>query len=191
MKTNNQHHPHSSIIGLGLLAIGLGISGCGGQSSLESTATSTDPKGASLRPTLIVDAPPASAIRVAEARKAVQPGAEIVITGFVGGRADPFVEGRAALTLADGSVLETCDRRPGDGCPTPWDACCDPPEKIEASVATIQVVDANGQVLKQGLKDIGGIREQVVLTVKGKVAPSSSPEALIVSAEQIHVGATH
>ncbi len=183
----------SKLLVASISCAGLLLAGCGdttarppGADHAENAETSST---TSVFPaSLIVDEAPADALNVAEARKQAQAGSPIVLTGFIGARREPFVDGRAILTLGDTDALTTCDQREDDSCKTPWDACCDPRETIQASIASIQVVDAEGRVLPAGLKGVGGMEELSLLTVEGTVAESSSPEALIVNADQIHVG---
>jgi hypothetical protein len=44
-------------------------------------------------------------------------------------------------------------------------------------------------VLKQDLKGVHGLTELSVVTLTGTVAKSSTPEALIINASQLHVAA--
>ena len=169
---------------------GLSI-GCG-DSEQNQTATPAQPAvpdapKVELPETLIAKNALPDALRVVDARKAVEPGKEIVLTGFIGGRVDPFVDGRAIFTLADSKALTQCDAKPGDGCKTPWDACCDDSDIIKTSIASIQVVDSDGLVLKRNTEGFSGIVSGSTVSVKGKVAPGSTAGALIVNAEQIHV----
>ena len=157
--------------------------GCGNQESPQPPASSTVP----LPQSLIAAAAPANAVGVVEARKNVEPGARIVITGYIGGRVDPFVDNRAAFTLADAKALVRCDANPDDHCKTPWDACCETHEKLKTSIATVQAVDDGGLVLKQTLKGFGGIKPGSYVTVQGKVAPGATSDALVINAEKIHL----
>ena len=171
-------------------ALALLTSGCGDtekpQAAAPSVPVTPETPPVELPATLIAEETPADAVGVVEARKSVEPGKEIVLTGFVGGRANPFVDDRAIFTLAD-SKLVRCDARPGDECETPWDACCDEPGKIKASIASIQVVDGEGRVLKRPLEGFGRIAAGSTVTVKGTIAAGSSADSLVVNAGQIHV----
>jgi hypothetical protein len=126
------------------------------------------------------------AIPVKTAREQNEPGNILILEGFVGGRENPFVEGRAIFVLGDDS-LETCDKVPGDDCPTPWDACCEDPKNIQAAIITIQVVDENNAVLKGTLEGAGGIKAGSRLKIKGQVDKNSSPEAMIFNAQTIKI----
>lgn len=166
-------------------ALALLVNGCG--NSEKQPAAAPAAPAVELPETLIAKEPLPAAVGVVEARKSVEAGKEIVLTGFIGSRENPFVDDRAIFTLADSKTLTQCDAVPGDGCPTPWDACCDEPEKIKTSIASIQVVDSEGMVLKGKLEGFGGITAGSTVTVKGQIAPGSTAGALVVNAEQIHV----
>jgi hypothetical protein len=168
--------------------------GCGDSEQKQTVAPATPKTPAApkappveLPETLLAKEALPDAMGVVAARKEVEPGKEIVLTGFIGARREPFVDGRAIFTLADSKALTQCDAIPGDGCKTPWDACCDAPEKVKASIASIQVVDGDGMVLKRKLEGFGGIASGSTVSVKGKIAPGSNADVLIVNAEQIHV----
>jgi len=103
------------------------------------------------------------------------------------GRKEPFIDGRALVVLGDPAVITSCDLRPGDNCPTPWDVCCDDHGDIKASTATIQILDSNGKPLKQGLKGVSGIKELSNIIVTGTIAEGSNTDNLLVNATGIFV----
>ncbi len=125
---------------------------------------------------------------IATARTTVKPGDEITLSGKIMGTANPFVDGRAVFILGDPNVLTACNETPGDNCETPWDACCDSPEDKKRGIATIQVLDAGGRILKETIEGTAGIEKLAAVTVTGKVAEGSSPDLLIVNAEAIRAG---
>lgn len=118
-------------------------------------------------------------------RATAKPGDEITVRGKIMGNANPFVDGRAAFILGDPEVLTACNERPGDNCDTPWDNCCDSPEDKKRGTATLQIVDANGRVLKEPLEGVAGIKKLANLTVTGIVAEGSSRDLLIINAKAI------
>ena len=122
-------------------------------------------------------------------RTTVKPGDSVVVSGRIMGRDNPFVEGRAAFVLGDPSVLQACNDKPGDNCETPWDTCCNTNEEKAVGTATVQLVGADGRVLKQGLKGQHGLTELSKVTVTGTIDKASSAEALIINATQLHVQA--
>lgn len=115
------------------------------------------------------------------------PGREIVVSGEIMGRSEPFIDGRAMVVLGDPTKITPCNRIPGDLCPTPWDNCCDDPDVLKKSVATIQFLDEEGKVLKTGLKGFKGIKELSYLTIKGEIAEGSNPNNLLISADSFHI----
>lgn len=130
---------------------------------------------------------PDEALSITEIRKDITPGKKITMKGKVMGRKDPFVEGRAILILGDPAIITSCDLREGDTCTTPWDVCCDDADDIKNSVATIQVLDANGKLLKQGLKGFQGIKELSHLVITGTIAEGSNKDNLLINATGIFV----
>lgn len=136
---------------------------------------------------LIVDSEPSDAIGIFEAQDAAKAGEQITVTGKVMGRRDPFVEGTAMFILGDPNQITSCDQIAGDNCSMPWDVCCDDPEVIKQSVATIQAVDVNGKLIKQGFKGVAGITELSKLVVTGTVADGSNADNLIINATNIYV----
>jgi hypothetical protein len=121
-------------------------------------------------------------------RATAKPGDEITVSGKIMGNAKPFVDGRAAFILGDPEVLTPCNLDPSDKCTTPWDACCDSPEDKKRGIATIQVVGADGRVLKEPVEGVGGLVNLTTVTVTGKVAEGSSTDVLIINAQAIRSG---
>lgn len=154
----------------------------------EKTAQSPS-EGNALEAVLLSEKP-SDALSVADAFANPTPGTAVTITGEVMGRMEPFIENRAMLVLGDPTKITPCNRNHDDGCQTPWDVCCDDPEVIKISVATIQILGEDGRPLKQGLKGLGGIQELTTLTVVGEVAEGSNAENLLINASGIHVGET-
>lgn len=120
-------------------------------------------------------------------RTSAKPGDEITLTGRIMGNSKPFVEGRAAFIIADTGILTACSDKPGDNCDTPWDACCNTKEEKKIALATIQIVDAEGRVLKEEIEDQSGLKKLGNVTVTGKVAEGSSADSLVVNATAIRV----
>lgn len=152
----------------------------------ETPDETSDPQASN--PTIeqtFVESEPTEAISVIEARKNVEPGSTITVTGRIAGAKEPFSSDYATFILADGT-LETCERIPGDSCPTPWDACCADPKTIAASRLSVQVVGEDGRPLGQSLKEVKGMKELDGITVTGTVAEGSSEENLIINASEIY-----
>lgn len=169
---------------LSILISALALSSCGKPKTGATTeaatpAVSTDP--------WFTATAPSNPSPIHLLRQSAKPGDIITLTGKILGREKPFVDDRAAFILGDPTALKPCNEIPGDACTTPWDVCCESAEDKLANTATIQLVDEKGRVLKQGLKGVQGLKELSEVTLVGTVAPSSSPEALIVNATSIHI----
>lgn len=146
----------------------------------EATATATMPAG------LMLEKAPDGPLEVAAAKQSAKEGDEIVIRGRIGGGKHPFVNNRAMFQLVDSSV-PTCDEKGSDGCPTPWDYCCEPKDQVAAKSATVQVTDAEGKPLALNLDMPDGLQPQDTVIVKGKVAKKPNEATMIVTAAGIYV----
>jgi hypothetical protein len=165
-----------------LLACVIFIAGCGEK-------THTDGQTAEIPAVFVSSVPAGTPVPIPEARSRFKPGDDVVLSGLVMGTLYPFVEGRGVFVIGDEEILNPCDTRPGDSCPTPWDVCCDPAESRIRGTATIQILDADGEPLRRGVKGIKGLTELSRVTVAGTVAGQSTPEAFIVNATAVHVTA--
>jgi hypothetical protein len=128
-----------------------------------------------------------AATSIKAAHGTAKPGEEVTLTGVVMGSEKPFVEGRAAFILGDPAELSACNLKPGDQCETPWDVCCETREDILGATVTVQILTPEGRVLAAELEGTGGLAKLAKLTVTGKVAESSAPEAVVINASAIRV----
>ncbi|MBD5777994.1 hypothetical protein IEN85_00610 [Pelagicoccus sp. NFK12] len=164
-----------------LLACGIALISC--SSDLD---TSADTGNAPQLTSVILDTAPSGAMSVEEARQKAVPGQPIVVTGQIGAAHDPFAASYASFILGD-KALDFCNERPGDNCGSPWDACCEPKEKITALRASVQVLE-NGEPVSGSLKGVGGLTELDEVIVAGVVDPASTPQNLIINASGIYRG---
>jgi hypothetical protein len=134
---------------------------------------------------LMLASAPAEASELKAIKGSARVGDEVVVRGVIGGRRDPLASNRAILTLVDVEI-ETCDKLPGDSCPTPWDACCVDQETITAGSATVQVVGSDGRPLKIGLQGHNGIQPLREIVVVGKVR-GTDDKNLVIDAKGIYV----
>lgn len=152
----------------------------------ETTAAAPPASGPSAALSAILAAAPAGEPKpIHLIRATAKPGDEITVSGKIMGNEKPFVEGRSAFILGDPAVLTPCNEDPADKCTTPWDVCCDSPEDKKRGIATIQVVGADGRVLKESVEGVGGLINLATVTVSGKVAAGSSADLLIINAQAI------
>ncbi len=171
-----------------VLVVTAGIAvGCGQNSGPTGVQGKGGPKGdpaaADDGKKYLLDAEPAGAKGVLEARKQAKAGDEVVLVGRIAGSKKPFVEGRASFSVTDLSI-KPCE--PDEGCPTPWDCCCVPKEELLPATAQVRFVGGDGKTLNVGAKELLGVRELAVVVVKGK-ADRDDKGNLTVVASALHV----
>lgn len=154
------------------------LAGCGGDSS-EPEAATTPAADA----TYLATVEPSGARDVIQARESAKDGDEVTVVGRIGGSVDPWIDGRAAFTIVDPS-LKACSDIPGDGCPTPWDYCCE--ASIGESSATVKVVDEKGDLVKADARELLNVKELDTVVVQGK-AQRDEAGNLTVLAERVYV----
>jgi hypothetical protein len=171
------------------------VAGCDGgkQEGTAPTPGSTqappDAAGALPDAVRVAKAPAGTAVAVGTLKKSAKEGDEVVLRGIVGGAVDPFVGGRAVMTVADPTAIVHCAAMDmgKDGCKTPWDYCCTPREELLANTATVRVAGPDGKPLNAGLKGWKGIEPLKTVVVKGVVGPRPDPAVLVVDAKEIFV----
>lgn len=174
------------LIRLTLLTIcSLALFSCSGETGGEGSVAEAPADPAHFPDLFLAKAPAGEPVSVLEARQSAQPGEMIVVTGKIAGVLHPFTRGYASVVLADES-LRTCDLIPGDECPTPWDACCIPPEEVKSQRMTIQVPGPDGLPVARSLKGVKGLSELNSLVVTGMVNENSSPDNLILDLTGIY-----
>ena len=115
---------------------------------------------------VLITTEPDGAEDVIKVREAAQDGDEVTIVGRIGGGENPWIEGRAAFFIVDGS-LKACSDIPGDQCKKPWDYCCETP-KLPTSTALVKVVDDNGDLVKVDARELLEVKELSTVIVKGR-----------------------
>lgn len=141
----------------------------------------------SLPASLLAAKAPEGAVRVVKAREKAKAGELIVLRGLIGGRMVSLTPKTAIAVLADEKAVAPCSANPNDACKTPWDYCCESPEKLNASTATIQVRGSDGKIVRSTLRGLGGLKELSTVVVEGTVDAASSKDVLIVNATAIYV----
>ncbi len=152
--------------------------GCGRKSEQNNAST---PASAALPADLVVAELPGEAQAPAVARRTAKAGDEVLLTGHIAGRKQPFVEGRAMFTIV-GSDIAMC----GDECAVPWDLCCSPTEAISAHAATIQLVNDQSQPVKASLNGHQGLAPGKQVVVRGTVHQADE-HAFVVNLSKVAV----
>ena len=134
----------------------------------EPSTTSTSPASVSLvdGSKYLLTEEPDGAEDVIKVREAANDGDDVVIVGRIGGGENPWIEGRAAFSIVDGS-LKACSDIPGDECEKPWDYCCET-HKLPTSTALVKLVDENGNLVRADARELLKVKELSTVIVKGK-----------------------
>lgn len=160
----------------------LSTSGCG---RVDAGAGASSP-AAVLPVGLFLEKEPEAIMTVLEAKQTAKEGDRIAVRGRIGGTRDPFVKGRAVMTIVDMS-LPTCAEKADDDCITPWDYCCEQRSDIVAHAVTVQVPAEGGGPMRADLKGVGGLEPMTEVIIVGRVGQTGSPTAFLVQAEGIYV----
>lgn len=149
-------------LGVGIVLL-MAASGCARTSPPEGRTTNREPSPEGRK--YLLDAEPEGALDIIAARQQTAGDEEVTVIGRIGGRVDPWIEGRAAFSLVDRS-LAACTDIPGDQCPTPWDYCC-VTDKLPGSTALVKFVDDQGQLIATDARQLLGLKELQTVIVQG------------------------
>jgi len=158
--------------------------GCNQQATTPDTPTGTSSAPAVDGSKYLLASEPDGVQDVIQVREAAQDQEEIVIVGRIGGRSNPWVEGRAAFSIVDGS-LKACSDIPGDECPQPWDYCCET-AKLPTSMALVKILDTEGNLIKTDARQLLNVKELQTVVVRG-TAQRDEAGNLTVLASGVHV----
>ncbi len=159
-------------VGLWLAVVGALTAGCG--------QSEPGPTGTAPNPAYLMTAEPAGAVGVAEGRTSSDEN--VVLVGRIGGSEAPFVKGVAAFTVVDPKVPYCAD---DEGCPTPWDYCCQT-HQLKDNSAMVKIVDGAGQTVSQDARELLGVKELAMVVVQGK-AERDDQGNLTVLAQKVFV----
>ncbi len=109
---------------------------------------------------------PQVATSVIKVRENASDGDDVVIVGRIGGSENPWIEGRAAFSIVDGS-LKACSDIEGDNCPQPWDYCCET-SKLPNATALVKIIDDGGNLVTTDARELLEVKELSTVIVKGK-----------------------
>ncbi len=166
-------------VGLASLGFAFSTLGCSPSQITDSSAGQKTSAGDSA---YVLAVEPSGAVPVGDARKSAKTNDDITLVGLIGGSSDPFVEGMAAFTIVDPKVPYCA---PDEGCPTPWDYCCET-NAVKENIATVQVVDVNGKPVMSDARKLLNVKELNKVTVQGK-AKRDSKGNLQISATKVFV----
>ena len=151
------------------------LSGCGADGESGPVAQPAPIDGA--RYTLAEE--PDDAIGVIDARESADDGAPLTVVGRIGGTTTPWVNGRAAFTLLDASlvlVAEGADSGLGEICT--GDCCAT--ERAHATML-VKILDESGRVLEVDSRQLLGIAENDMVVVCGKAKKDKNGNVALVA----------
>lgn len=154
------------------------------QSNPDQPATSIP--SATVGSEVLLTSEPEGAGDVLAIRQQAADGDDVVVVGRIGGSENPWIDGRAAFSIVDRS-LKACSDIEGDGCPKPWDYCCETSRLADAS-ALVKVVDAEGNLIAADPKQFLDVTELSTIVAKGK-AQRDEAGNLTILASSIYVKA--
>jgi len=183
----------------GLIALSMAVATIGGCNDTTSNgagasenkqhggvaSTSPATTGASVPDGLFLTAIPENATSLSQAKAEASVGDQVIFEARIGGRTAPFTEGAAVFLVAD-RVLLTCAERHGEGCPTPWDYCCEQKEDLLANMGTIQIVNKDGRPIASSVEGVSGLTAMAKIIVVGTVSQSDGP-TFVVNASGIYI----
>ncbi len=123
---------------------------------------------------------------VVEAKASGKKGDRVVIVGRIGGSEDPFLAERAMFVVVDPSILLCGEETKDDHCATPWDFCCEPPERLRKHSITVVVNGADGKPISHSLAGQGGLKPGGRVTIEGIVDGVGPDGAAVIVAERMH-----
>ncbi|WP_254511479.1 hypothetical protein [Anatilimnocola floriformis] len=145
------------LVAMGVLGFCALSIGCGPAATPPTAGPSTEEKA------YILSAEPAGVKGVKQLKVDSKDGEEVVAEGRIGGDTNPWIEGQAAFLFVDKS-LSPCDAK--EGCPTPWDYCCDT-DQLPACKALVKFVDASGKPVATDARKLLGVKEMQTIVVRG------------------------
>lgn len=164
------------------------LAACGGGSGAgDSSATNSSTQGAVIPASIFLAERPANSSMLREVKANSKVGDKVVFEARVGGRSEPFVDGMAIFLTADPRLV-SCDQRPGDNCPAPYDYCCENSDAIKAGTATIQILDPAGTIYPVSVQGQGGIEPLKTLVIEGVVSEKDADGVFVVDASKVWVG---
>ena len=179
---NTQNTTYKSLTSLTSLSVlAMLFSAC---SPADDTSSAPAPTESAIT-ALILNDEPTNTLSVFDAKEQAKPGEAIQVSGQIGGTLKPFIEGYAGFVLADPS-LEFCNEMGDDHCSTPWDACCEDPNKIKSMCVSVQFVDTNGNPLQADLRHSMELKELDQVSVVGTVAATSTDTNVIINATGLY-----
>ncbi|MEX1025808.1 MAG: hypothetical protein WD226_12115 [Planctomycetota bacterium] len=153
---------------LSFLFLALPLVGCGdateGAAKPSSTPASSEAATANSMPSALwADAPLAEARDVKDVRDTAADGQAVVLRGTLQDFGD-----LATFRLVEDSLDDCTEMSEEDHCPTPWDYCCEDPEKLRKYTVNVEFLDGEFPAA-WSLRGERGLDRLSEVTVAGKL----------------------
>jgi len=159
------------------------LCGCG-QSSDPTRAGGDAPVDVD-RSDYVLAEEPTGAIGVISAREETQDQEEIVMVGRIGGRENPWIEGRAAFMMIDAAMTVVADGAESAENEICMDDCC---AGLRAECTTlVKIVDADGKPLAIDTRDLLDVKENDMVVVTGKVQRDDDEGIFTIAADSVYL----
>lgn len=152
---------NKSLVGLILGLVLPLLAACGGAKEVEVEKSTPSLPAVEARR---LQAEPAGVQDVIDLKAKAKVGDQVVVFG----RVRKFSDGFASFVLT-GSAMRHCAERDADGCPTPWDYCCETPTDLAAHSLNVEFREGD-RPIRGRLDGVGGLKLLADVVVEGKVA---------------------
>ena len=126
--------------------------------------------------TFVLPQEPPGAKGVKDVRKEAKDGDAVVLVARIGGEEDPWTKGRASFFVIDTS-FKPCE----EGCPTPWDFCCDDRDEKLKGMATVKFVDEQGKTVATDARELLKVKELDTVVVRGTAKRDEEGNLVVVA----------
>lgn len=174
-----------SVEAMGLVLLLLtSISGCG-QHAVQATSTGGDNTASIDKNKYVLGDEPDGAVGVMIAREDFKDQEDIVLVGRIGGRKNPWIEGRSAFMVIDASMSVVANGQETEEGQICMDDCC---ASLRAECTTlVKVVDDQGKPLAIDTRELLDVKENDMVVVKGKVQRDEDEGTFTVAATGVYV----
>lgn len=169
-----------------ILAISACITiGCGGSHVAESPAAASGGQEPLDTAQYVLNEEPVGAVGVMAAREESQNMDEIVVVGRIGGRKDPWIDGRAAFMVIDAAMTIVADSEDSGEDQVCMDDCC---ASLRAECTTlVKIVDDGGTPLAIDAREVLGADVNDMVVVKGVVQRDEDGGTFTIAASGVYV----
>ncbi len=159
--------------------------GCGDSPVVESLTPSTDRQQPLDANRYVLKEEPAGAVGVMAAREQSQNMDKIVVVGRVGGRKDPWIDGRAAFMVIDAAMTIVADGEDSEEGQVCMDDCC---ASLRAESTTlVKIVDDRGKPLAVDARELLDADVNDMVVVKGVVQRDKEGGTFTIAASGVYV----